>query len=59
MLIACASGGRAAMMLAIKRVLIDLWSVEKAMAEVPALSEGMRPAVRQFGLAYLEQHGKR
>jgi len=58
MLIYCASGGRAAMLLAIKRVMIDLWSVEKAMAEVPSLSEGMRPAVREFGLAYLKQHGK-
>ena len=54
MLIYCASGGRAAMLLAIKRVMIDGWSVEKAMAEVPSLT--IRPSVREFGLAYLKQH---
>ncbi|MBP1635156.1 MAG: blh 4 [Acidobacteria bacterium] len=57
-LINCASGGRASMMLAIKRVMLDGWSVEKAMAEVPTLSQGMRPAVREFGMAYLKEHTK-
>jgi len=59
MLINCASGGRASMLLAIKRVMLDGWSVEKAMAEVPSRSQGARPVVREFTLAYLEQHGKK
>lgn len=58
MLINCASGGRASMLLAIKRVMIDGWSVEKAMAEVPSRSQGARPAVREFTLEYLKAHGK-
>lgn len=58
MLINCASGGRASMLLAIKRVVLDGWSVEKAMAEVPSRSQGARPAVRDFTLEYLKRHGK-
>lgn len=58
MLINCASGGRASMLLAIKRVMLDGWTVEKAMAEVPSRSQGARPAVREFTLEYLKQHGK-
>jgi uncharacterized protein (TIGR01244 family) len=58
MLINCASGGRASMLLAIKRVMIDGWSVETAMAEVPSRSQGARPAVREFTLEYLKGHGK-
>ncbi len=58
MLVNCASGGRASMLLAIKRVMLDGWSVEKAMAEVPSRSEGARPAVREFTLEYLKAHGK-
>ncbi len=58
MLVNCASGGRASMLLAIKRVMLDGWTVEKAMAEVPSRSQGARPAVREFTLEYLKQHGK-
>lgn len=58
MLINCASGGRASMILAIKRVMLDGWSLEKAMAEVPERSAAVRPALREFTLSYLEAHGK-
>lgn len=58
MLINCASGGRASMLLAIKRVMLDGWSVEKAMSEVPSRSQGVRPALREFTLEYLKTHGK-
>jgi uncharacterized protein (TIGR01244 family) len=58
MLINCASGGRASMLLAIKRVMLDGWTVEKAMTEVPSLTQGLRPSVREFGMAYLKEHGK-
>lgn len=58
MLLHCASGGRASMLWAIKRVMVDGWTVGKAMAEVPSLSAGMRPSIRAFGLEYLKNHGK-
>ena len=58
-LVHCASGGRASMLWAIKRVMVDGWTVEKAMNEVPSLSNGMRPALREFGMEYLRKHGKK
>jgi uncharacterized protein (TIGR01244 family) len=58
MLIHCASGGRVSMFWAVKRVMIDGWPVEKAMAELPALSGHVSPAVKAFVLDYIKQHGK-
>jgi uncharacterized protein (TIGR01244 family) len=58
MLIHCASGGRVSMFWAVKRVMLDGWPVEKAMAELPELSGHVSPAVKAFALDYLKQHGK-
>lgn len=58
MLIHCASGGRASMFWAIKRVMVDGWTVEKAFAELPDLSKNVSPKLREFALEYLKQHGK-
>jgi uncharacterized protein (TIGR01244 family) len=58
MLIHCASGGRVSMFWAVKRVMLDGWPVDKAMAELPALSGHVSPATKAFILDYLKQHGK-
>jgi uncharacterized protein (TIGR01244 family) len=53
----CAVGQRAAMMWMIKRVMLDGWSVEKALAEAPSV--GLTLAnLRQFALDYLKAHDK-
>lgn len=58
MLIHCTSGGRVSMFWAIKRVMVDGWPTEKAMAELPGLSKNVSPKLRDFALDYLKQHGK-
>jgi uncharacterized protein (TIGR01244 family) len=54
----CASGGRASMFWAVKRVMIDGWSVDKAMSELPDLSKNVNPTSRALFLDYLKAHGK-
>jgi uncharacterized protein (TIGR01244 family) len=58
MLVHCASGGRASMFWAIKRVMADGWTVDKAMAELPDLSKNVSAPLKNFALDYLKQHGK-
>lgn len=53
----CGSGGRAAMMWFIKRVMVDGWSVDKASEE--ATRAGLtNPKLKAFALEYLKAHGK-
>jgi uncharacterized protein (TIGR01244 family) len=54
----CASGGRASMFWAVKRVMVDGWSIEKAMGELPDLSKNVNPTSRALFLDYLKAHGK-
>jgi uncharacterized protein (TIGR01244 family) len=58
MMLHCASGGRASMFWAVKRVMIDGWSVDKAMNELPDLSKNVNPTSRALFLDYLKAHGK-
>jgi len=58
MLLHCAGGVRASMFWAIKRVMIDGWTVDKALAELPDLSKNISPGLRAFMLDYLKQHGR-
>jgi uncharacterized protein (TIGR01244 family) len=58
MLIHCASGGRASMFWAIKRVMQDGWPVDKAMGELPDLSKNVSAPLRNFALDYLKKNGK-
>jgi uncharacterized protein (TIGR01244 family) len=58
MLLHCASGGRASIFWAIKRVMVDGWPVEKAMGELPGLSSNVSQPLRAFALDYLKTHGK-
>jgi len=58
MMLHCASGGRASMFWAVKRVMIDGWPVEKAMNELPDLSKNVNPTSRALFLDYLKAHGK-
>jgi uncharacterized protein (TIGR01244 family) len=58
MMLHCASGGRASMFWAVKRVMIDGWAVEKAMSEVPDLSKNVSQPSRALFLEYLKAHGK-
>jgi uncharacterized protein (TIGR01244 family) len=57
MLLHCASGVRASVFWAIKRVMVDGWPVEQAMGELP-LSKGASEPLKAFMLDYLKQHGK-
>ena len=54
----CASGGRASMFWAVKRVMIDGWPVDKAMNELPDLLKNVGQPLRAFMLEYLKSHGK-
>lgn len=58
MLIHCATGGRASMFWAVKRVMIDGWPVDKAMGELPDLGKHASQPLRTFVLDYLKSHGK-
>jgi uncharacterized protein (TIGR01244 family) len=57
-LLHCASGGRASMFWAAKRVMVDGWTVERAMGELPELSRNVAEPLRAFVLDYLASHGK-
>lgn len=54
----CASGGRASMFWAAKRVMIDGWPVAKAMEELPDLAKNVSEPVKTFFLDYFKSHGK-
>jgi uncharacterized protein (TIGR01244 family) len=58
MMLHCASGGRASMFWAVKRVMIDGWTVDKAMGELPDLSKNVNPTSRALFLDYLKAHEK-
>ncbi len=58
MLLHCASGARASMFWAVKRVMLDDWPVEKAMNELPDLARNVGGPLRTFILDYLKSHGK-
>jgi len=58
MMLHCASGGRASMFWAVKRVLVDGWPVEKAMNELPDLVKNVGQPLRTFVLDYLKSHEK-
>ena len=51
----CASGNRAAGMWLIKRVLIDKWDTDKAMAEASALGLSSQP-LKTFAIDYIAKH---
>ena len=53
----CAGGGRAAMMWFIKRVMVDKWSTDKAMAEAEALGLTNVP-LKTFASDYVRAHSK-
>jgi uncharacterized protein (TIGR01244 family) len=58
MMLHCASGGRASMFWAVKRVMVDGWTVEKAMNELPDLAKNVGGPLRTFILEYFTSHGK-
>jgi zinc protease len=58
LLLHCASGGRASMFWMLKRVMVDNWPTEKAMAELPDLYGHVSAPVKTFAMDYLKQHGK-
>jgi uncharacterized protein (TIGR01244 family) len=58
MMLHCASGARASMFWAVKRVVIDGWPIDRAMNELPNLSAHVGPPMRAFVLDYLRSHGK-
>ena len=58
MLLHCASGGRASMFWAVKRVMVDGWDVDKAMGELPDLAKNVGGPLRAFVLDYFKSHGK-
>jgi uncharacterized protein (TIGR01244 family) len=58
MMLHCASGGRASMFWAVKRVMIDGWPIDNAMNELPDLAKNVGQPLRTFVLDYLKSHGK-
>ena len=58
MMLHCASGGRASMFWAVKRVMVDGWPVDKAMSELPDLAKNVTEPLRTFILDYFKSHGK-
>jgi uncharacterized protein (TIGR01244 family) len=58
MMLHCGSGTRVSMFWAVKRVMIDGWTTEKAMGELPDLSKNLSQTQRTFMLDYLKAHGK-
>jgi uncharacterized protein (TIGR01244 family) len=58
MMLHCGSGTRVSMFWAVKRVMIDGWTTEKAMGELPDLSKNLAQTLRTFMLDYLKAHGK-
>ena len=51
----CAGGGRAAMMWFIKRVMVDKWDNERAMAEASQLGLTSEP-LKTFAASYIQTH---
>jgi uncharacterized protein (TIGR01244 family) len=51
----CAAGNRAATMWLIKRIAVDHWDVEKAVAEATALGQTSAP-LREFAIEYAKTH---
>jgi uncharacterized protein (TIGR01244 family) len=58
MMLHCASGGRASMFFAVKRVMVDGWPIDKAMSELTDLSKNVSQPSRAIFLDYLKAHGK-
>ena len=58
MMLHCGSGTRVSMLWAVKRVMIDGWSVERAMSELPDLAKNINQPLRTFAMDYLKAHGK-
>lgn len=58
MMLHCATGARASMFWAVKRVMIDGWPVDKAMNELPNLWGHVGQPMQTFILDYLKAHGK-
>ncbi len=58
MMLHCASGGRASMFWAAKRVMVDGWTVDKAMEELPDLAKNVGGPLRTFFMEYFKSHGK-
>lgn len=58
MMLHCASGARASMFWAVKRVMVDGWDVDKAMNELPDLAKNVGGPLRTFILDYFKSHGK-
>jgi uncharacterized protein (TIGR01244 family) len=56
-MIHCASGNRAAAFWLIKRVLIDKWDNDRALAEAGDLGS-MSPVMKKFALDYIQAHKK-
>ncbi len=53
----CASGNRAAAMWFIKRVVIDKWDNDRALAEASELGTISQP-MKTFALSYIDSHKK-
>lgn len=53
----CSGGGRAAMMWFIKRVMVDKWDNDRAMAEAGQLGLTSEP-LKTFALGYIQTHKK-
>jgi protein tyrosine phosphatase (PTP) superfamily phosphohydrolase (DUF442 family) len=53
----CASGNRASAMWFVKRVLVDKWEEERAMAEATELG-AMSATMKTFALDYVKAHKK-
>lgn len=53
----CAGGGRASMMWFIKRVMVDKWDNDRAMAEAAQLGLNQE-ALKTFALSYIQTHKK-
>ncbi len=53
----CAGGGRAATMWFIKRVMVDDWTVDRAMEEATALGLNPESRLRDYALSYVEENG--
>jgi uncharacterized protein (TIGR01244 family) len=51
----CSGGNRAATMWLIKRLVVDRWDVDRAVAEATALGQ-TAPTLRQFALDYAQSH---
>jgi uncharacterized protein (TIGR01244 family) len=56
-LIHCASGNRASAMWFIKRVMVDKWDTDRAMAEATQLG-AISPTMKIFALDYIQTHKK-